>query len=152
MRKEIWSGPALSSGATPVTTRDGSPARVARRATASSPRVNPAALPILLLLALGPGLLVVRADDFVREVRVGRCVEHHRAPLLDDDVVAPLLADPGDDTREALEHGLQQLLLLLLQLLLEVVGQAGRVAALALEHVLLVPPGPGRPQRALFFH
>ena len=40
-------------------------------------------------------------------------------------------------------------MLLLLQLLLEVVGHAGRVATLALELVLLVPPGVGGHERSL---
>src|SRR5881628_1917671 len=46
IRKEICSGPAASSGATPVTRRPGSPSSVAPRVLASSPSVNPAGVPI----------------------------------------------------------------------------------------------------------
>src|SRR5688572_18477165 len=135
MRKEMSSGPALASGATPLTTRRGSPSSVAPSAAASSPRVNPAGAAILLLLDLGPG--VVRADDLVGEIGFHCRVQHHRAALLDDEVVAALLADLLDHAGDVLEDLLQQALLLLLELLLEVVGEPGGVTPLAVERLLL---------------
>src|SRR5262245_37984484 len=95
------------------------------------------------------GLLVVGADDLVGQVGIRRGVEHRGAPLLDDEVVALVLADAIDDPRQLLEHSLEQRLLLLLELLLEVVHLARGVAPLALERILLLAPGVGRHERAL---
>ena len=59
------------------------------------------------------------------------------------------MGDLLDDAGQVLEHALQELLLLLLELLLEVVGQARGVAAVALERVLFVAPRIRRHQRPL---
>src|SRR5262245_66138735 len=95
------------------------------------------------------GLLVVGADDLVGQVGIRRGVEHRGAPLLDDEVVALVLADAIDDPRQLLEHSLEQRLLLLLELLLEVVHLARGVAPLAFERILLLAPGVGRHQGTL---
>src|SRR5574341_1535403 len=151
VRNEIWSGPAASSAATPVTVRAGSPSSVAWSAAASSPSVNPAALAIgaALLLALRRGLLVVRADHLFRQIGLRRGVQHRGAALFDDEVVAALLADLVDHAGQVLKDTLEQARLFLLELLLEVVGEPGGVPALALELILLLAPGIGRHQRAL---
>src|SRR5262245_30642831 len=93
MRKEMSPGPAASSGATPCTTREGSPSSVAPRATAICPSVRPAGAVIALFLSLRPRLLVVGPDDLVGQVGFGRRIQHAGAPALDDHVVALLLAE-----------------------------------------------------------
>src|SRR5207247_7981817 len=122
----------------------------ALRARASSPRVNPTPLAIgALLLFLARVLLIVRPDDLVGQIRLGRAVEDGAAPLLHDQVEAPLLADLLDDAAQVLEHALQELRFLLLELLLQVVDQARGVTADALELVLLVAPRVRRHERSL---
>src|SRR3989442_311193 len=91
-----------------------------------------------LLFVLARVLLIVRPDDLVGQVRLGRAVEDGRAALLDDQHQPALLADLLDDAGQVLEHALQELLLLLLELLLEVVGQARGVTAVALRRILPV--------------
>src|SRR2546426_11076976 len=125
------------------------PSSVAWRARASSRSVNPAPMAIgRLLFVLARVLLIVRPDDLVGQVRLGRAVEDGRAALLDDQHQPALLADLLDDAGQVLEHALQELLLLLLELLLEVVGQARGVTAVSFATNLLVaarPPPPPRP-------
>src|SRR2546425_6547557 len=98
-----------------------------------------------LLFVLARVLLIVRPDDLVGQVRLGRAVEDGRAALLDDQHQPALLADLLDDAGQVLEHALQELLLLLLELLLEVVGQARGVTAVAFGRSLLVPARLRRP-------
>src|SRR5947208_988833 len=102
-----------------------------------------------LLFVLARVLLIVRPDDLVGQVRLGRAVEDGRAALLDDQHQPALLADLLDDAGQVLEHALQELLLLLLELLLEVVGQARGVTAVAFERILLVAARLRRHQRPL---
>src|SRR2546425_374269 len=102
-----------------------------------------------LLFVLARVLLIVRPDDLVGQVRLGRAVEDGRAALLDDQHQPALLADLLDDAGQVLEHALQELLLLLLELLLEVVGQARGVTAVAFGPILLFPAPPPRHQRPL---
>src|SRR5262245_15725013 len=147
--KLISSGPATSSEATPVTVRAASPSSVSPRVAASWPSVKPGPCPIGLLLALRRRLLIVGADDLVREIRFRRPVDHAGVPAVEDQIVALLLAHLVDDALQLLAHLDDELLLLPLQLPLEVVGQAGGIAPLALDGVLLLAPGVGRHQRAL---
>ena len=72
----------LSSGATPVTTRPGSPSSRACSASASSPSVNPA-LAIAAMASFGArrwGPAIVGADDLVGEVGLGRRRRGRRRP------------------------------------------------------------------------
>src|SRR2546427_12733171 len=105
-----------------------------------------------LLFVLARVLLIVRPDDLVGQVRLGRAVEDGRAALLDDQHQPALLADLLDDAGQVLEHALQELLLLLLELLLEVVGQARGVTAAALARPLLVARPPRPPHRPCLLH
>src|SRR3989475_8962472 len=130
-----------------------SPSSVAWRARASSRSVNPAPMAIgRLLFVLARVLLIVRPDDLVGQVRLGCAVEDGRAALLDDQPQPALLADLLDDAGQVLEHALQELLLLLLELLLEVVGQARGVTAVAFGRILLVAARPPPPPPPLLFH
>src|SRR3989441_9400764 len=104
-----------------------------------------------LLFVLARVLLIVRPDDLVGQVRLGRAVEDGRAALLDDQHQPALLADLLDDAGQVLEHALQELLLLLLELLLEVVGQARGVTAAAVRRSLLVPARPPPYPRPFLF-
>src|SRR3989454_10097628 len=127
-----------------------SPSSVAWRARASSRSVNPAPMAIgRLLFVLARVLLIVRPDDLVGQVRLGRAVEDGRAALLDDQHQPALLADLLDDAGQVLEHALQELLLLLLELLLEVVGQARGVTAASFGRLPPIAARPRPPQRPL---
>src|SRR5207302_3781202 len=98
---------------------------------------------------LGSVLSVVLADDLVGEVGLGGAVDDAGASLLHDEVVALVLADPLDDAGDLLQDLLEQRALLLLELLLEVVGEPGGVAPLALELLLLLAADLRRQERAL---
>src|SRR4029453_2659252 len=148
--------PSFTSAPTTANARMRTPARSvafgSTRAVGCTPSIMPAGCPREPRSTSGRllgSLLVVSADDLVGQVGVRRGIEDRGAPLLHDEVEAPVLADAIDDPRQLLEAPLEQGLLLLLELLLEVVHLPRGVAPLALEQLLLLAPGVGRHQRAL---
>src|SRR5215510_10800372 len=97
-----------------------------------------AAVATLFLRSLRLEVLVVDADDLVGEIGLVGGVEHPSPRPLHDQPVALRLAHAVDDGGQIGQNLLEETRLLLLEVLLEVVGDARGVPALLLELFLLL--------------
>src|SRR5207249_728933 len=88
-----------------------------------------------LLLVLANVLLVVRPDDFVGQVRLGRGIQ--KQATVENRRVSSLLRDARHNTFDLTQHSLAGSLLLLRQLFLQVIHQPGGVPLLSLEELTL---------------